>query len=175
MCLGLRVEAAVEVGLVRLEESRPVPGVALVVLVDASRGKDSDVNAGQVAGVGQVEGADDIVAHRLLPVGLAPVDVGAAGGPSSVENVGGLDALELGNDSLAVLHADGGGVHFLALLLEDGLEVAGHPALTAPDKEAVGGGATVGTVGGHGEILFIYLCIERERGRQIGVLEGWKD
>ncbi len=145
MSLGLGVEATVKVRLVGLEVAGAVPGVRLVVLVDAASGEDGDVNALEEAGVGQVEGADDVGAHGGLLVVLAPVDVGAAGGTGSVQDVGGLDPLELGQDGLAVLHADGGAVDLLALGLEERLEVTSHPAFTAPDKEAVGLAGTVGS------------------------------
>lgn len=54
MGLGLRVETATEVGLVRLSKSRSTPWVRIVVLVDAASGKDSNVNALEEAAVGQV-------------------------------------------------------------------------------------------------------------------------
>lgn len=158
MGLGLRVETATEVGLVRLSKSRSTPWVRIVVLVDAASGKDSNVNALEEAAVGQVQCADNIGTHRLLLVVLAPVDIGTSRAAGSIEDVGGLDALELGDDSLAVLHADRRGVDFLALLLEDRLQVTGDPALATPDEEAVrGGGAVgaVGTVGSHGGLYYI--------------------
>lgn len=92
---------------------------------------------------------------------LAPVDIGTSRAAGSIEDVGGLDALELGDDSLAILHADRRGVDFLALLLEDRLQVTGDPALATPDEEAVRGrgavGAVgaVGTVGSHGGLYYI--------------------
>lgn len=129
----------------------------IVVLVDATSGKDSNVDAFEEAAVGQVQCTNNIGAHRLLLVVLAPVDIGTSCAAGSIEDVGGLDALELGNDSLAVLHADRRGVDFLALLLKDRLEVTGDPALATPNEEAVwGGGAVgaVGTVGSHDEVYY---------------------
>lgn len=149
MGLGLRVEAAAEVGLVCLGKPGAVPRVLLVVLVDAARRENGDVNALEEAAVGQVEGANDVGTHRVFFVVLAPVDVGPPRAAGGVEDVGGLDALKLGYDGLAVLHADRRGVYFLALLLEDRLEVPGYPALAAPDEEAVRGRGAVGTVGSH--------------------------
>jgi len=145
MALGLGVEAALEVGRVRLQISRAVPGMGIVVLVDAAGGEHGAVDALEVAAVGQVQSPDHVGAHRLLLVVLAPVDVGAAGAAGCVEDVRGLYAVELGQDALAVLHADRRRKHLLALLLQDALQVARHPALAAPDEEAV----CLGSVGCH--------------------------
>ena len=114
VCLGLGVEGAVKVGLVGLEETWTANWVGLIVGVDAAGSEDGDVNALQEAGIGQVQGANDIVSDGVLLVVLTPVDVGAASGTSSVEDVSGLDLLQLGDDSFAVLHADGGGVNLLS-------------------------------------------------------------
>lgn len=88
--------------------------MSLIIGVDASGGKDGNVNALQEAGIGQVECADDIVSDSVLLVILAPIDIWAAGGSSSVEDVCRLDSLQLGNDSLAVLHAHSGRVNLLS-------------------------------------------------------------
>lgn len=137
MSLGLGIEAARKVGRVGLEETWAVPGVLLVVLVDAAGCEDGAVDALEEAAVGQVQSTNDIGSHGVLLVVLAPVDIGAAGAASSVENVGGLDTVELLEDLLAVLHANSRGVYIFALALEDGLEVTGDPALTTPDQKAV--------------------------------------
>ena len=139
MSLGLRVKAPSEISRIRLQEALPTNRMLLVILVNAPRSEHGNVDALEEAGVGEVEGADDVAADGGLLVVLAPVDVGAAGAAGGVEDVGGLDAVELGEDGLAVLHADGGGVDFFALGLEEGLEVAGDPAFAAPDEESVGG------------------------------------
>jgi len=152
--LGLRVERAVEVGLVCLEVSWATNGVSLVIGVDAASGKDGDVDALQEAAVCEVEGTDDIVSDGLLLVVLAPVDIWSARRSSSVEDVGGLDLLQFGEDSLSVLHTDGGGVDLLScsivscdpeliwsvgkahtLGLEESLQVARNPTFTTPDEE----------------------------------------
>lgn len=155
MCLGLRVEAAGKVGRVGLGVAGPVPGVLIVVLVDAPGCEDGAVDALEITAVGQVEGANDVGPHRLLLVILAPVDIGATRAAGGVEHMGRPDPVELLQDLLAVLVADDGGVHILALLLEDVLEVAGNPALATPDEEAVGLGPVgpVGTVGSHLQVL----------------------
>jgi len=137
VCLGLRVERTIEVGLVSLEESRAANWVAVVVGVDASSGKDSDVNALQVAGVSQVQGTDNVVSDGLLLVVLAPVDIGSASGTSSIEDVGGLIFLELSNDTFSVLHANSGSEDLLALALEESLQVTSDPSFTTPNEEDV--------------------------------------
>jgi len=111
--------------------------MGVVVQVDAARGEDGAVDPALEAGVGQVQGADGVGAHGFLFVVLAPIDVGTAGAAGGVEDVGGLDAVQLGQDALAVLHADRRAEDLLALLLKELLEVAGHPTLAAPDEEAV--------------------------------------
>jgi hypothetical protein len=153
MCLGLRVETAVEVGLVCLEEARPVPWVGIVVLVDAAGSKDGAVDALLKAGVCQVKRSNDIGPHGSLLVVFAPVNVRPACAAGSVQDVGGLDAVQLGQDSLTVLHANGCAGDFLSLLLQECLQVAGNPALTAPDQEAVRRAAAIGTVGSHCDVV----------------------
>lgn len=114
MCLGLGVERTIEVGFVSLGEARAANWVAVIVGVDASSGKDSDVNALQEAAVCQVEGTDNIVSDGLLLVVLAPIDVRSASGTSSIKDVCWLVFLELSNDSFSVLHANGGSEDLLA-------------------------------------------------------------
>lgn len=152
MGLGLGVEAASEIGSVSFKETWAVPRVLLVVLVDAAGSKDGAVNALEEAAVGQIKGSDDIGSHGILLVILTPVDIRATGAASGVENMGGLDAVELFEDLLAVLHANGGGVNLLALSLEDRLEMAGHPALAAPDQETVGCLGPIGAIGAVGAV-----------------------
>lgn len=151
MCLGLRVKAAGEVGLVGLRVAGAVPGVLLIVLVDATGGEDGAVNAFKITAVGQIEGADNIGSHRLLLVILAPVDVGTTCAAGGVEHMGRLDPVKLLQDLLAVLVANDSGMHLFSLLLEDILEMASNPAFTTPDEEAVGLGpvGAVGAVGSH--------------------------
>jgi len=112
--LGLGVERAIEVGLVGLEISWTSNGVGLVVGVDTASGEDGDVNSLQVTAVGQVQCTNNVVSDGLLLVVLTPVDIGAASRTGSVEDVGWLDSLELSNDLLSVLHADGGGEDLLS-------------------------------------------------------------
>lgn len=88
--------------------------MGLIVGVDTAGGEDGDVNALQITAVGQVEGTNDIVSDGLLLVVLAPINIWSAGRSSRVEDVGGLDSLQLGNDSLTILHANGRGVNLLA-------------------------------------------------------------
>lgn len=165
MCLGLGIEAARKVGRIRLGVARAIPGVFLVILVYTAGGEDSAVDTLQGAAVGQVERADDIGPYGVLLVVLTPVDVGAACAAGGVKDMGGLDTVELLHDLLAVLHANGGGVDVLALLLEHIPQVAGDPALTSPDEEAVVGLGAIcsvgnpigGPVGSH----LVYLCVSR--------------
>jgi len=111
--------------------------VGIIVGVDATSGKDSDVNALQVAGVGQVEGTDNVVSDGLLLVVFAPINIWSASGTGSIEDVGGLVFLELSNDRFSVLHANGGRVDLLALRFEEGLEMTSDPSFTTPDEEDV--------------------------------------
>lgn len=113
--LGLGVERTSKVGLVSLEISRAANWVSIVVGVDAAGSKDSDVDALHVASIGQVQGSDDIVSDGLLLVVLAPVDIWAASRSGGVEDMCGLNFLQLSNNGLSVLHANGCGVDLLAL------------------------------------------------------------
>ena len=131
--LGLGVERAIEVGLVSLEVTWAADGVLLIVCVDASGGENGQVDLLEETAIGQVQGADDIAADGILLVVLAPIDVGATSAASTVENVGWLNSLELGNNSLAVLHADSGGSNGLALALKESLEMTSNPSCATPD------------------------------------------
>lgn len=148
--LGLGVERAIEVGLVSLEVTWAADGVLLIVCVDASGGENGQVDLLEETAIGQVQGADDIAADGILLVVLAPIDVGATSAASTVENVGWLNSLELGNDSLTVLHADSGGSNGLALALEESLEMTGNPSCATPDEV---GGLLGGGGGGHYEFI----------------------
>jgi hypothetical protein len=144
VCLGLRIKGAVKVGFVGLQVARATDGVLLVIGVDAASGEDREVNLLEEANICQVEGSNDIAADGLLLVVFAPINIGAAGATSTVQDVGGLDLLDLLNHSLAVLHANCGGEDLLALALEEGLEMASDPSLATPDEVDIVGG----TVGG---------------------------
>lgn len=159
VALSLGVEAASEVGRIGLEVAGAIPGVLLVVLVDAACGEDGAVDTLEVAAVGQVECADDIGAHGVLLVVFAPVDIGATGAAGSVQNMCRLNAIELLEDLLTILHADGGGVNLLALSLEDGLEVTSNPTLTSPDEEAIVCTGAVGTVGTVSAVRSHLVCV----------------
>lgn len=138
MALGHGVEAADKVGSILLLEASTAHGVLLIILVDASSRKYGAVNTSLGTLIGQRQSANDVGANSLLLVVLAPVDVGSASAASGVEDVRGLDLVEHLGDTSGILHADGGAGDLLALLLEELLEVASHPALSAPDEEAVG-------------------------------------
>ena len=136
MALGLGVEAALEVGQVGLLEAGAADGVGVIVEVDAARGEDGDVDALEEAAVGQVEGANDVGAHGLLLVVLAPVDVGPSSAAGAVQDMGRANPVQFRLDGLPILHTDRGHVDLFALALQDLLQVAGYPALAAPDKES---------------------------------------
>lgn len=131
----LGVERAIEVGGVGLEVARAPNWVLLVVGVDAAGGKDSEVDLLKEAAVRQVEGADNVAPDGLLLVILAPVDIGASGAASAVENISRLDSLKLSNDSLAILHADCGSGNSLALALQDVLQMSCDPSGASPDQK----------------------------------------
>ena len=114
MCLGLRVERAIKVGLVGLEETLATHWVLIIVRVDAASGEDSNVNSSLEAAVGQIQGTDNVVSDGVLFVVLAPIDIWSSSRSSSVEDVGWLDSVELSGNCLSVLHADGGAVHLLS-------------------------------------------------------------
>jgi len=133
MCLGLGVERTIKVGIVSLEETRATNWVAIIVGVDASSGKDSNVDALLVADICQVQGTDNIISNGLFLMVLTPIDVGSASRTSSVEDVGGLVFLDFSNNSFSVLHANGGREDLLALALEESLQVTSNPSFTTPD------------------------------------------
>lgn len=81
--------------------------MALIVCVNATSGKDSDVDSLLVTAIGQVNGTDNVVPDGILLVVLTPIDVRSPSRSSGVEDVGWLVFVELGNDCLTVLHANG--------------------------------------------------------------------
>lgn len=81
--------------------------MAGVVLEDAARGVVDEHEAAGAADVGERKRAADVGADGLGAVGLAPVDVGAAGDPRGIEHVGGRDLVDVGLELGAVLEAPG--------------------------------------------------------------------
>jgi hypothetical protein len=90
-----------------------------------------------IAQFGQHQRPDDIAAHRLDPVALAPVDVRPSGLAGAVDDASRAELVEDLAHARLVFHADLGGVHDLALGFEQGCEVAADPALAAGEEEAV--------------------------------------
>lgn len=141
--LGLGVKAPRKVRLILLLEPLPPHWVLLIILVNAPRRKHSAVHSPQEAAVREVQRAHHVAPDRSLLIILAPVNIRAAGDAGGVEDVGGHHAVDLGEDGLAVLHADRGAVDFFALGGEEGCQVAGDPAFAAPDKVSVRHGGCV--------------------------------
>jgi len=105
--LGEGVEGAHEVGLVLLlEADAATHGVGGVVLEDAASGEVGHVDAAGLAGVAQGQHPGHVCADRLKPVALAPVHVRTTGDAGGVEDVGGLDAVELRLELGALLQAE---------------------------------------------------------------------
>lgn len=90
-----------------------------------------------IAQLGQHQRSDDIAAHRLDPVALAPVDVRPSGLAGAVDDASRSELVEDLAHARLVFHADFGGVHDLALGFEQSREVAADPALAAGEEEAV--------------------------------------
>ena len=137
MALRLGIKAAREIGRVCLHIARTTDRVSVVVMVDTARREDGTVNAGERTAVGQVEGADDVGPHGFLLVVFAPVDIRTSRAAGAVEDVRGLDLVQLGLDGFAVLHADGGHVNVLPLALQNAFKVASHPAPATPDQISI--------------------------------------
>lgn len=78
MCLGLRVERAIKIGLVSLKEALSADWVIIIVGIDTSSSEDSDVDSLQEAAISQIKSADDIVSDSLFLVVLAPIDIGSS-------------------------------------------------------------------------------------------------
>jgi hypothetical protein len=98
--------------------------VFIIICVDATCRKDSNVDVFQIAAIGQIQCPDNIASNRLFLVILTPIDIGATGASSTVENMCRLIFLELSNDGFAILHTNSGRVDFFALALEEGLKMA---------------------------------------------------
>jgi len=124
MGLRFRIERAVEIGLVGLEVSRPSNWVRLIILINATRSIDGNMDSLQVTSIGQVQSTDDIASDGLLLIIFTPIDIWTAGATGTIENVCWLDPLEFGNDSFSVLHAYCGCVNLLSLAFKDCFQVA---------------------------------------------------
>jgi len=138
MSFCFRVEAALEIGRVRFCKTGSTNGVSLIVMIDTTGGKNGAVDASKEAAIGKVEGSDHVGSHGFFLVILAPVDIGAAGTTGTVQNMGGLDLVELGLDGFSVLHAHRSHVNFFTLTLQKGFEVASDPAPASPDEKPTG-------------------------------------
>ena len=135
MRLGQGIEAAKEVGRVRLDEARPVPRVLLVVLVDTPGGEHGAVNAPHGADIHDIQRADHVGSDRFQLVVLAPVDIGAPGAAGCDEDVCRTDPVELLADLLALFHPDCAREHRPAVSLEQAVKMSSNPARGAPDQE----------------------------------------
>lgn len=109
--LGLAVEGAVKVRSILLGKANARSlGVLLVVDKDASGGVDGAVNSAFQTQIGKIEGSDDVGADGVGLVGFAPINVGASGDTSGVQDVSGLELIELLGNGFAVLKAAFGGL-----------------------------------------------------------------
>lgn len=117
--------------------------MSLVVLENAPCGVVNEHKAAFTADVGECQRPHNVGADGLHLVGLAPVDVGAAGDAGGVEDVGGIDGGEVGFEGGAVLEAAGAVLEANALGLAYLAEEAANPAGLAVDQELevlIGGG-----------------------------------
>lgn len=169
--LGFGVERSNEVGGVLLLEPDPrAERVARVVLEDAPRGVVDEHEAPGAADVGERERAADVGADGLDAVGLAPVDVGAAGDARGIEDVGGRDLVDVGLELGAVLEPAGAVGEGDALRGAELAEEAPNPAGAAVDEELER--RRRGAVGGdrHGE-----SARSGRDGRGVEMGEWWRD
>jgi len=109
----------------------------IVISINAASRKHTDMDTTLLASVRQVQCANDIAADGGSLVVFAPIDIGAACAACTVHDVSRFDSVELDDDAFSVFHADGGGINGFALVFEEGCEVAGDPAVTAPNQECV--------------------------------------
>lgn len=120
-----------------------------IVLEYTSRRVVDEHQALLPAHVGQRQRADNISADRLHLVGLAPVDVGAAGDAGGVEDVSGPDVGDVGLDGGPVLESARSVDVVDVLGLAELAEQTANPAGAAVDQELEGLSWTVGG-GAHG-------------------------
>lgn len=143
--LRLGVEALVEVGFVFFGEANARPeGVSVVIFEDAPSGVDGAVDVAFIAQVGNVECANDVGTDSLGFVIFAPINVGTAGNAGGVEDVGGLDRVELGGHVGAVLDACRGKDDLDILFTEEGGHFTADPAGFAAVDESFGDGSRHG-------------------------------
>lgn len=135
MTLGFRVETSNEVGGIIFSIARASDGVFVIVLVDASRSKDSTMDASEIAAVCQVDGSNNVGANCRFFIVLAPVNIWPSSTASSVEDMSWVDLHQLLYDGCSVLHTSGGCMNVSTFLLQESFEVAGNPAMASPDQE----------------------------------------
>jgi hypothetical protein len=136
--LGHRVKAPIKVRSISLLESRPPNRMLLIILIDTPSRKNSAMNTSLVTLICKRQSPDNIRAHGLRLVILAPIDVRSSCTARSVKNVRWLKDLKGFGNVVTIFHVDCCGVDFFALVVEEVFEKAGDPAVTAPDEEAVG-------------------------------------
>lgn len=130
--LRVRIEAVLEVRPVLFRECQSANQVVLVIMVDATRCENRDMNSSKEAAVGEIERANCIAAYGFFLVAFAPVNIRATSHASAVENVCWLDFVEYAEDGFAVFHAAGCCPDRYTLGFEVFLEQAGDPAICAP-------------------------------------------
>ena len=95
---------------------------------------------------------------------LAPIDIRPTRLAGTIEHMRRADGIEDGFDSSTVFHAHARGVDTTAGLgfVEQGFEVAGYPAVAAPDEESVGlrGGGGGGGEAWHGVLLMAEIDVD---------------
>mmetsp|Transcript_4159 Transcript_4159/g.7066 ORF Transcript_4159/g.7066 Transcript_4159/m.7066 type:complete len:274 (+) Transcript_4159:909-1730(+) len=133
--LGERVERPYEVWLVLLREPNPASHrVVLVVLKDAPGGKVGHVDAACLAGIAQRENTCNVCAHRLHLMGLAPVHIWPACHTRRVQDVRGLQVIQLILYLLPFLQATAGILPVSSLCLQQLAQDAANPS-RAPEHQ----------------------------------------
>lgn len=134
--LGLGIEGSDEIRrILLLKSDSGLDRMIRIVLEDASSGIIDQNQASLPADVSESESPDDVGADGLDLVGLAPVDVGAAGDTGGVEDVSGIDSGDVGLEGGAVLETAGAVDEAEALGLAELAEEAANPAGAAVDQE----------------------------------------
>lgn len=108
-----------------------------IILINTTRRKNGAMNTELMALISEVQSANHIRPDRLRFIILAPVNVGPSRASRRIQDVRWLYPLELVDDLACVFHADHRCVDLLALALEKVIEMAGYPAVSAPDEKTV--------------------------------------
>lgn len=137
MTLRHRIKTPREIRRILLREALPADGMQFIILINTTRRKNGTMNTELMALIREVQSPNHIRPDRLRFIILTPVNIRPTRASRRIQDVRWPYPLELVDDLAGVFHAGRRCVDLLALALEEVVEMAGHPAISAPDEKTV--------------------------------------